>query len=807
MFERLAELAIRRSRLILVVAVASVALMGALGGGAFDKLLGGGFDDPASQSSRAAKAVDEKFGGETNLILLVRTDRGSVDDPAAEQGGRALVADLKKEEGLTAVVSYWDTGLPDLRSRDGREAMVLAHVEGDETQLRERAGKVIDAYATTHEGGLSVRAGGGAAVGNDLSQQVVDDLLLAEAIAIPLTLVLLLFVFGSVVAALLPLAIALIAVIGSFAQLSLLADVTDVANSATNLTTALGLGLGIDYALLMVSRFREQLAAGASVDDAVRRMVSTAGRTVAFSAATVMTALAALLVFPQYFLRSFGFAGVGVVAIAALATLFVMPALLAVLGHRVNSGRLPWAGRPGQRERAGAREPFWGRLARTVMRRPGITALPVLAVLLLAASPLLGITFGVPDERVLPEDTASRQVSTALRENFDGNEESALVVVIDAPVAAGPLESYATELAALRGVERVETSGGTYAAGREAENGSGKPALGRPDAERITVVSGLEPRSDEAQDLVREVREVAGPAGTEPLVGGPDAQLVDSKDSIGDRLPLAAALVVLTTFVLLFLFTGSVLQPLRALVLNMISLAATLGVMTAIFQVGHLSSVLGFTAQPMEMSMTVLMFCIAFGLSMDYEVFVTSRIKELHDLGESNETAVVDGLGHTGRIVSAAAALLAVSFFAFGTAEISFMQLFGLGSGLAILIDAIAVRGVLVPAAMRLLGDSAWYAPGFLRRVHSRFGLSESGPRAAGAVTAPDTASVAPGASVDPGGRVDPAGAVTSVDPAGPAGAVDPAGPVNPASPAGPAGPVTSVAPVAPPDAKRSADV
>ncbi|MGM1077845.1 MMPL family transporter [Streptomyces sp. H28] len=780
MFERLAELAIRRSRLILVVAVAAVALMGALGGSAFDKLLGGGFDDPASQSSRAAKAVDEKFGGETNLILLVRTDRGSVDDPAAEQGGRALVADLKRAEGLTNVVSYWDTGLPDLRSRDGREAMVLAHVEGDETQLRDRAGEVIDAYATTHEGGLTVRAGGGAAVGNDLSRQVVDDLLLAEAIAIPLTLVLLLFVFGSVVAALLPLAIALIAVIGSFAQLSLLADVTDVANSATNLTTALGLGLGIDYALLMVSRFREQLAAGASVDDAVRRMVSTAGRTVAFSAATVMTALAALLVFPQYFLRSFGFAGVGVVAIAALATLFVMPALLAVLGHRVNSGRLPWAGRPGrpgQQERAGAREPFWGRLARTVMRRPGITALPVLAVLLLAASPLLGITFGVPDERVLPEDTASRQVSTALRENFDGNEESALVVVIDAPVAAGPLESYATELAALRGVERVETSGGTYAAGRELESGSGDPALGRPDAERITVVSGLEPRSDEAQDLVREVREVAGPAGTEPLVGGPDAQLVDSKDSIGDRLPLAAALVVLTTFVLLFLFTGSVLQPLRALVLNMISLAATLGVMTAIFQVGHLSSVLGFTAQPMEMSMTVLMFCIAFGLSMDYEVFVTSRIKELHDLGESNESAVVDGLGHTGRIVSAAAALLAVSFFAFGTAEISFMQLFGLGSGLAILIDAIAVRGVLVPAAMRLLGDSAWYAPGFLRTVHGRFGLSESGPGAAGAVTVPDTAAVTPGTSVAQAG------------------------------PAAQAGPVTSVAPVEPPDAKRSADV
>ncbi|MEZ7003357.1 MMPL family transporter [Streptomyces sp. AD55] len=744
MFERLAELAIRRSRLILVVAVvavAAVALMGALGGGAFDKLLGGGFDDPASQSSRAAKVIDEKFGGGTNLVLLVRTAHGNVDDPAVRQSGQALVAGLKKEEGLTNVVSYWETGMPDLRSRDGHEAMVLAHVEGDETQLRERAGRVIGTYATAHEGGLTVQAGGAAAVGSDLADQVVDDLILAEAIAIPLTLVLLLFVFGSVVAALLPLAVALIAVVGSFAQLSLLAGVTDVANSATNLTTALGLGLGIDYALLMVSRFREQLAAGASVDDAVRRMVSTAGRTVAFSAATVTAALAALLVFPQYFLRSFGFAGVGVVALAAVATLFVMPALLAVLGHRVNSGRMPWAKRQGRPEPADAREPLWGRLARTVMRRPGITALPVLAVLLLAASPLLGITFGIPDERVLPEDTASRQVSTALRENFDGSEEAALGIVIDEHVAAGPLQSYATELAALQGVVRVETSGGTYVKGQRAANGSGNPALGRPDAERITVVSGLEPRSYQAQSLVREVREVAPPTGTQPLVGGPDAQLLDSNDSLSGRLPLAAALVALTTFVLLFLFTGSVLQPLRALVLNVISLGATLGVMTWIFQHGHLSSLLGFTAQPMETSMTVLMFCIAFGLSMDYEVFVTSRIKELHDLGENNESAVINGLGHTGRIVSAAAVLLAVSFFAFGTAEISFMQLFGLGSGLAILIDAIAVRGVLVPAAMRLLGRSAWYAPGFLRKVYGRFGLSESGPRP---VAVPDTAPVKP---------------------------------------------------------------
>ncbi|MFE2937953.1 MMPL family transporter [Streptomyces sp. NPDC059255] len=737
MFERIAELAIRRSRLVLIVAVVALALMSGLGAGAFDKLKGGGFDDPASASTRAAEVIDEKFGGEANLVLLVSSSDGRVDTPASGRTGRALVADLKKEKNLTNIVSYWETNSPDLRSEDGREAVVLAHVKGDPTQLRDNVQEILDAYTGTYQGTLTVQAGGGAAVGADLSGQVVDDLILAEVIAVPLTLLLLLFVFGSVVAALLPLVIAVIAIMGSFALLFVLGSVTDVGDTATNLTTALGLGLGIDYALLMVSRFREQIAAGVSVDDAVRRTVHTAGRTVAFSAATVAAALAALLVFPQYFLRSFGFAGVGVVVIAALSTLFVMPALLKVLGHRVNSGRLPWA----KPARSATREPMWGRLARTVMRRPALTALPVLAVLLFAASPLLGITFGTPDERVLPEDAESRQVSQVLREKFASSEDSALQIAIDRSVDRAPLASYAGRLSELAGVVRVESSTGTYTKGEAAAAGPADSALGRPDAQRISVVSGLTPKSDAAQDLVERVRAVTPPPGVQPLVGGTDAVLVDAKDSIADRLPLAASLVVLTTFLLLFLFTGSVVQPLRALLLNLISLGATLGVMTWIFQDGNLSSPLGFTAQPMEVSMTVLMFCIAFGLSMDYEVFVTSRIKELHDHGADNETAVADGLGHTGRIVSAAAFLLAVSFFAFGTAKISFMQMFGLGSGLAVLLDALAVRGVLVPAAMRLLGKTAWYAPGFLRRLHTRYGLSESGPEP---VSAPGPVAVAP---------------------------------------------------------------
>ncbi|WP_436775074.1 MMPL family transporter [Yinghuangia sp. YIM S09857] len=725
MFERIADLAIRRSRLVLVVAAVLVALMGAAGAGAFGKLQGGGYDDPASASSRADEVIGEKFGGETNLVLLVRTaeESGRIDTPEARRDGLALVDRLKQEPDLMNVVSFWDADTPGLRSEDGREALVLAHVKGDEMERDENAKGIIDAYTGTYENALTVQAGGGAAVTTEMGEQSGKDLLLAEAIAVPLTLVLLLVVFGSVVAALLPLVVGIIAIVGTFAELFVLGSVTDVSIFAVNLTTALGLGLGIDYALLMVSRFREQLDAGASVEEAVRHTVNTAGRTIAFSAATVAAALGALLVFPQYFLRSFGYAGVGVVAIAAVGTLFVMPALFMLLGHRVNSGRLPWAKRKAS---AGTRAPLWGRLARTVMRRPALTALPVLAVLLVAASPLLGITFGTPDERVLPEDAESRRVAAVLREDFRGNDDAALHVVVDQAVGQAPLASYAASLSGLDGVVRVETGAGTYAAGQSAPTAPGNPALGRADAQRITVVSGLAPKSDAAQRLVDDVRSVEPPAGTRPLVGGADAVLVDAKDSIASRLPIAVALVALTTFILLFLFTGSIVQPLRALVLNMVSLGATLGVMTWIFQDGNLSALLGFTAQPMEVSMTVLMFCIAFGLSMDYEVFVTSRIKELHDQGADNGTAVADGLGHTGRIVSAAACLLAVSFFAFGTAELSFMQMFGLGSGLAILIDAVAVRGVLVPAAMRLLGRSAWYAPPFLRRFHSRYGLSET---------------------------------------------------------------------------------
>jgi RND superfamily putative drug exporter len=718
---RLGRLAHRRARLLLAVTALLLVAATALGVGAFGQLRSGGFDDPASPSSRAAKLLDTHFGGQSDLVLLAHPRTGTVDSAPARAAGRALTAELRSDPALSDVVSYWGTGAAALHTSDGSQALLLAHVRGTEQQAATATKRLIPAYTGRH-GVLTVQAGGPRAINHDVTAQVSKDLVLAESIAVPVTLALLVLAFGSVLAALLPLAIGGVAILGTFAELAVLGRITDVSVFAINLTTALGLGLGIDYALLLVSRFREQLAAGQDIPQALITTVRTAGRTIIFSAATVATALAALLLFPPFFLRSFAYAGIGVVAIAALAALVVVPALLALLGHRVNAWRLPWP-----RQARGADAPFWGSLAARVMRRPVLWALPTLAVLLVAAAPLLGAHFGTPDERVLPSTAPSRQVAQVLDTCFPGNDTSALQIVTDRPVAPAPLTDYARRLSRLPGVVQVETSLGVFRSGTgPAASGPDAPALGNPLGQHLVAATADPPRSSVARQLVRDVRALPGPGTASALVGGGDAALVDAQHTIGSRLPYALALIVCTTAVLLFLFTGSVIQPLRALLLNALTLSAALGAMVWVFQDGHLSSLLGFTPRPMDMSMTVLMFCVAFGLSMDYEVFVISRIKELRDRGASPGEAVVRGLSRTGRIVSTAAGLLAVTFFAFGTGRISFLQMFGLGSGLAIVLDALLVRGILVPAALRVLGRAAWYAPAPLRRAHARLGLNEA---------------------------------------------------------------------------------
>jgi RND superfamily putative drug exporter len=707
---------VRHARLVLVVAMLAVVGFGVLGVGAFGKLKTGGFQDPSAQSTVAQTLTDQRFGGSTGVVLLVHAKTGMVDDAPARAAGAEAAHRLAALPGVSNVVSYWQTHNPGLRSKDGKYALILGSAKSD----RDLSASEL-ASLRSHTKQVDITAGGSAAISNDILAQVTKSLRTAEAIAVPVILALLVFAFGSVVAALLPLAIGMIAILGTFAELDVLGSVTSVAIYAINLTTALGLALAIDYALLMVSRFREELGRGQEPARAAVRSVQTAGRTIVFSGATVVAALAVLLIFPMYFLRSFAYAGIGVVLISVAAAVVVLPALLAVQGRRVNSGRLPWA----RNRQPSTAAPFWGRLAGQVMRRPALLAVPVLAVLMLTALPVRHVQFGTPDDRVLPATTQSRAVGDVLREDFTGNSATALNIVTGGPVDRAALTAYATRLSGLAGVARVETSAATFVRGTAVPD-SADPALARPTAQRLSVVSAADPRSTAAKDLVRTVRGIPGPDGAGVYVGGQTAELIDTTHAIGTRLPLAALLIVLTTFLVLFLFTGSVVQPVRALVLNAITLAATAGLLVWIFGEGHLSGPLHFTALPLDTSMLVLLFCIAFGLSMDYEVIVLSRIKELHDQGRDNRTAVTDGLTRSGRIVTTAAALIAVTFFANATATVSFLQLFGIGAGFAVIIDATLVRAVLVPACQRLLGRAAWYAPAPLRRLQTSIALTEA---------------------------------------------------------------------------------
>jgi RND superfamily putative drug exporter len=709
---------VRRARLILVAALLAVLAFGALGVGAFGKLKTGGFQDPGAESTHAQALLDDRFGGAAGVVLLVHAKTGTVDGAAARAAGAAAARRLTATPGVSNVESYWQAHNPGLKSKDNKYALVLGDTKSDHDLT---AGELAGLRSNSAQ--VDVAVGGDAAIGNDITEQVGKSLGIAEVIAVPIILTLLVFAFGSVVAALLPLAIGLIAILGTFAELFVLGSITDVAIYSINLTTALGLALAIDYALLMVSRYREELARGQDPAQAVATSVRTAGRTILFSGATVAAALAVLLIFPLYFLRSFAYAGIGVVLISIVAAVVVLPALLAVLGPRVNAGRLPWA-----RKRAPSiAAPVWGRLAGLVMRRPALIAVPVVAALLLIALPLRSIQFGTPDDRVLQPSTQSRAVGDVLRDDFTGNTSTALNVVTDGGLDRAALTDYAAGLSDLAGVVRVEASVATFVHGTRVPD-SANPTLARPTAQHISVVSTADPRSDAAKDLVRTVRSLPDPAGVPVYVGGQTAELIDSTHAIGSRLLPAGLLVVLTTFIVLFLFTGSVLQPIRSLLLNVVTLSATAGLMVWIFQEGHLSGLLNFTPLPLDTSMLMLLFCIAFGLSMDYEVIVLSRIKELHDRGRDNHTAVTEGLTHSGRIVTTAAALIAVSFFAFGTATVSFLQLFGIGAGFAVLVDATLVRAVLVPAAQRVLGRVAWYAPAPMRRLHARIGLAEASP-------------------------------------------------------------------------------
>ncbi|MEU1203863.1 MMPL family transporter [Nocardia sp. NPDC005825] len=719
MLRRLARVTVAHPKPVLAVTIAVLVLAGLLGAGASGQLKVGGFDDPRSESSHVQRVLDEKFGGSPDLVLEVTARDGDADSPAVAAAARRLTLDLAAEPDVVVMGSYWSLGLPELRSKDGRSGLVLLHTRGTPEQ-QARVGETIVGELPTDDPAIRVRAGGILGLTNEIEHHVKSDLVKSESIALPATLLLLIVVFGGVAAALLPLSVGIFSILSTTLVLYWLSKVTDVSVYALTVATAFGLGLAIDFGLLMVSRFREERDRGHEPGPAVVEAVATAGRTILFSAATVTVAMAGMLVFPTYFLRSVGMAAIVVVLLAALAAVVVLPALLSLLGARVDALAIRRRTRPALSSR------FWRRTAAAVTRRPIRLALPVIVLLLAMGIPFLHMQFATPDERALPADSAARQVTQAIRTDYPVDMSDAVTVLTERDPQA--LEAVARDISTMDGVAAVEGGFGQYVHGvhtagprlgsAEFTSGSAGFVLVRPDGGA---------QSAAAQDLVRAIRELPAVTAQHMSVGGTTATLIDSRAAITGRLGPALAIIAAATLVLLFLFTGSIVVPIKALLLNVFMLAAVLGAMVWIFQDGHLAGLLGVTPAPLNIAMVVLLCCISFSLSVDYEVFLLGRIKEARDAGADTTTATIEGLGRVGRIVSSAAGLLTVTLLSFSNG-LSFMQMFGIGTALAVMIDATLIRGVLVPAFMRIAGDLNWWAPRPLRRLHARIGLSEAAP-------------------------------------------------------------------------------
>ena len=699
MFDSLGRFVHQRRRWVIAGALVFIALASVWGTQVFGSLKGGGFDDPGSGSFHAAKIINDRLGpADGELVVLYESRTATVEDPGFRSAVTGTLARLPKAD-VSHVTTYWDTRSPALVSHDRHATYAAIRLTGADLQARLKTyDRIRDDLAAP---GLRSRSGGTVAVNADLNEQVASGLARAEMISTPILLILLVVIFGSLVSALLPLAIGGVAILGAFTALRLLTLTTDVSTFAINIVTMLGLGLAIDYALFIVTRYREELRHTTSEREALARTMATAGRTVAFSGITVAIALGGLLFFPQMFLRSMGLGGMAVVLVDMLAALTILPALLALLGRRVDSLRLVR-----RRVRTANDTGAWHRLARSVMRRPVAYMVGSVVVLLVLGAPFLGIRFGGVDARALPPGADSRAVSAALDHDFPHSSLSPIDVVLTGSASRPAVDAYVGRLRGLPGVATADLAG-----------------TGR-DTTLVAVRTPADPQSGSARDLVKRIR--ALPAPERVYVGGQTAELTDLLGSIGRALPRTALFVGLVTFALLFAALGSIVLPLKALVMNVLSLSAAFGVMVWVFQEGHLSGLLGFTSTgTVEASQPVLILAVAFGLSMDYELFLLSRIREEWTRTGDNSAAVATGLQRTGAIITNAALLLSVVIGAFATSGITFIKLIGVGLVTAVVVDATVVRALLVPATIRLLGRANWWLPGPLRRLHARVELSE----------------------------------------------------------------------------------
>ncbi|MFM7350684.1 MAG: MMPL family transporter [Actinomycetota bacterium] len=695
MFERLGHSIARRSKAIFLLAITAVLVFGTLGTQVFSRFDSGGYSDPNSDSAKVWEYLEDTFGvKDPAVVIALESSAGSVDAEATVTAATALESELRAEPSAENVLSYWSAGRnPAFKSTDGTAAYIFIYLKSEDfTEIDSLGGYYQDKYEGEYQD-QRIRVSGGAVFANAINGRIQDDLKLSEAISIPITFILLVLVFGALVASAMPLIIGVTAILGTFFGLYLLTLITDVSIFALNLTTGLGLGLGIDYALLIVNRFREELRRGISREDAIVNTMRSAGKTVFYSGLTVVLTLVSLTFFPMNFLKSMGYAGAIVVALAVVGALIPLPALLMMLGEKVNKGVVRKKGL-NPKEDGG-----WARLSRFVMRRPVPVVAFSLLLLGLMIAPLTNVKFSQVDSSVLPASDPAYQASAFIQEKFPGEESNPIEIVF--PAGASNVEAisaYATRIGQVTDIVRV-----------------GTPEV-KGEAARLVAIHSMAPRTPAAQALINEIRAIESPL--EVLVGGVAADYADTQDAIADMLPWVLLWITITVLILLFLFTGSVLLPIKAIVLNFLSLAATMGVLTWVFIDGNLNFLTGdfINTGALDTSTLVLVAVVAFGLSMDYEVFLLSRIKEEHDAGRSNIESVALGLQKSARIITAAAMILAVVFAAFVISGVTSIKTMGFGIAFAILLDATLVRAFLVPGLMRLFGDWNWWAPKALQR-------------------------------------------------------------------------------------------
>ena len=716
MMQRWGAFVARRALAILLAGLALVIAAGAYGFGVFDHLAQGGFDDPDSEAAQELALEREIFGNRTvDAVAIYSSDELTARSPEFRAEVQRMI-DRIPQGSTSAVVSPYDTRSPELVSKDQHAVQVQISLEGEsQDALLDNWDEVEPVLESDR---LETDVAGSFAVYGDVNEITSEDLERAEMISLPIVVLLALLIFGSLVAASMPALVGAFAVVGSLAVVRLLTTFTDVSVFSVNVITLLGMGLAIDYALFVISRFREELARLPEGDpdaasQAITTTMTTAGRTVLFSGLTVAAAMSSLLVFPQNFLRSMGYGGISAVVIAMLAALTVLPAALRLLGRRIDAGRMPW--RRHRPVSVDDEHGWWARLARGVMRRPVVVVVVVSAALLAIASPFLDAKWGSVDYRVLPEDAAAHVAADKLNSEF-GPEQSSANLLLDG-VDRQDVTAYTREAEAVDGVTAVQ------------------PIATRGDATLLRAFWEGNSQDQRSQDIVRDLRAVNPPDG-EVWVGGLTADTVDLITSVGDHLPWMGLIVLIVMLVLLFLAFGSLVLPFKAVAMNIVSITASFGVVTWIFQEGHLSDLLGFESTGyLDSTNPILMLAILFGLSMDYEVFLLSRIREEWDRTHDNDLAVATGLQKTGRIITSAALLLAVVIGAFGLSGIVFMKMIGIGMLVALIIDATVVRALLVPATMKLLGSWNWWAPGPLRRWWERHGWREGdevSPRSTG---------------------------------------------------------------------------